>query len=802
MTGAAWLALLSHWRRQPLQLATLLIGLALATALWSAVQAINAEARASYARAADQMGANAGDILVAPQGTIPVQSYVDLRRAGWQLSPVLEGRARLGGIFVTLLGVDFLSFPLPPAPSDPDLSLSPAEIFGAPGRLFATEQTLERMTPEDTLPPFVQTSDLPPGVVLGDIGLVEALLDQPGQLSRLIILPDQPQGLTPLSDLAPDLMRQTPDPVADTTRMADSFHLNLTAFGLLSFVVGLFIVNGAIGLAFQQRRALFRTLRALGLPARNLMVLVVTEIVLLALLAGSLGLVLGYLVAAALLPDVAATLRGLYGAPVDNGLTLRPVWFASGLGMAIAGALLAAAQGLYQLHRLPLLAAPGVRAWATAAGTTMRWMAMAGVALILSGGLAVWMFDGLVAGFAVLAGLLLGAALLLPPVLHLLLGAFATTARSPLGDWVWADMRAQLPGLSLALMALMLALATNVGVGTMVSSFRLTFTGWLDQRLASELYVTARTDAQGGALADWLTPRVDAVLPIRYMESDIAGERARIYGVVDHATYRDNWPLIAETPLVWDRLAKGEAVLINEQLARRADLWPGDMVNLAQGWTLPVGGVYSDYGNPLAQAIVALPLLLERAPSVPNRQLGLRLPAEDVPGLMADLRQSFDLPANALVRQAEIKALSLRIFDTTFVVTGALNLLTLGVAAFAILTSLLTLWSARLPQVAPVWALGVTRAKLARLELWRSLGLAFLTACLALPLGLTLAWVLLAIINVEAFGWRLPMYLFPLDWLVLGLLALLAAGLAAAWPARRLRRVSPTDLLRTFSSER
>ena len=40
-------ALASHWRAHRLQLATLLVGLALATGLWSAVQAINAEARAS-----------------------------------------------------------------------------------------------------------------------------------------------------------------------------------------------------------------------------------------------------------------------------------------------------------------------------------------------------------------------------------------------------------------------------------------------------------------------------------------------------------------------------------------------------------------------------------------------------------------------------------------------------------------------------------------------------------------------------------------------------------------------------------
>ena len=57
MTGPVLWALLGHWRRNPLQLFTVLAGLALATALWSGVQAINAEARASYRLAADMLGA-------------------------------------------------------------------------------------------------------------------------------------------------------------------------------------------------------------------------------------------------------------------------------------------------------------------------------------------------------------------------------------------------------------------------------------------------------------------------------------------------------------------------------------------------------------------------------------------------------------------------------------------------------------------------------------------------------------------------------------------------------------------------
>ena len=56
MTRTALTALLSHWRRAPLQLFTLIAGLALATGLWSGVQAINAEARASYDAAAATLG--------------------------------------------------------------------------------------------------------------------------------------------------------------------------------------------------------------------------------------------------------------------------------------------------------------------------------------------------------------------------------------------------------------------------------------------------------------------------------------------------------------------------------------------------------------------------------------------------------------------------------------------------------------------------------------------------------------------------------------------------------------------------
>ena len=370
-----------------------------------------------------------------------------------------------------------------------------------------------------------------------------------------------------------------------------------------------------------------------------------------------------------------------------------------------------------------------------------------------------------------------------------------------IASWFWADTRQQLPGLSLALMALLLAMATNVGVSTMVSSFRLTFVAFLDQRLSSELYVTAESLEQAAYMVDFMTPQVDAVLPIMSVQVQISGRPTDVFGARNHATYRDNWTFLTAGLTPWKDVHTNTAILINEQLARSADLQVGDVVSIGEQ-PLAIAGVYADYGNPIGQAIIAESLFQTLFPKVLALRFGLRLPLEDVGAFVEGLQSEVGLTASSVINQASIKAYSLAIFDRTFTVTAALNILTLSVAGFAILMSLLTLTAMRVPQLAPAWAMGLTRWQLGRLELFRTVMLAVLTGVIALPLGLALAWVLLAVVNVAAFGWRLPMFLFPWDYAQLGGLAILAAGLAALWPALQLARTPPADLLKVFSNER
>jgi putative ABC transport system permease protein len=820
MSRVIWVlaVLLSHWRRHPMQLATLLIGLISATALWSGVQALNQQARLSYDRAAATFGGARTAALVGHDGKpFSQQLFVELRRAGWPVSPVLEGRMQIGGRSFRLLGIEPITLPAEvgnaPAIGRADLQsfvTPPGQTLVAP-EVLAELNLPEGATPPSSggtsLPPLRAQAQLVPGVLVVDIGIAQRLLNMPDQVSRLLIGKTK-AGRAPLETVAGDKLRLVePNAESDLERLTDSFHLNLTAFGLLSFVVGLFIVNSAIGLAFEQRLPMLRTLRACGVSARMLNAVLLVELVSLALLAGIAGLVCGYLIAASLLPDVAASLRGLYGAQIPGQLTLKGEWWIAGLIISVVGALAAATASLAKAIRLPVLVAAQPYAWQQAQHRWLIFQSALALAVLVAAGCFLWFGDSLVSGFAVLAALLLGAALALPAILERMLSLGQRRARRPLAVWFWADSRQQLSGLSLALMALLLALAVNVGVGTMVESFSRTFISWLDGRLAADVYINASSDTQAIEIKAWLRERseVEAILTGGRADSQMGDAPIEVLGLSDHATYRDRWPLLESTANAWTRLPPGDTGLISEQLARRLKLAIGDRVDVpAPGgnWTIEVVGIYADYGNPKGQIAVNIAALTRRFPGIPQTRIGLRVASGQTATLISALQDKFGLDDRSVADQATMKAESTRVFNRTFAVTTALNAFTLGVAGVALLTSLLTLGNSRLPQLAPLWAIGLTRQRLAAIELLKTMSVALITTLLALPLGLGVAWCLIAVVNVKAFGWRLPFHVFPLQLLQLLGVAMVAALFAALIPVLKLARMQPASLVKIFADER
>ncbi|MEC7669369.1 MAG: ABC transporter permease, partial [Pseudomonadota bacterium] len=175
MNRVIFSALLSHWLRHKVQFVTLFLGLALATALWSGVQSINAQARASYDDAAGSIGQRGYDKLVSETG-VSLDDFVQLRRMGYLVSPELEGLLVVGADRVQLTGFD-------PLTSPPRLGMASLDEQGLfaflsdQGLVLASPETAETLTGfwgDDG--PIVQVSaEVPIGQALTDVTTAQSL---------------------------------------------------------------------------------------------------------------------------------------------------------------------------------------------------------------------------------------------------------------------------------------------------------------------------------------------------------------------------------------------------------------------------------------------------------------------------------------------------------------------------------------------------------------------------------------------------------------------------------------------------
>lgn len=820
--GWALRALVSHWRKRPLQLIGVITGLWLATALMSGVQALNGQARQSYASADRLLGGALHYSLMPVDGqAFSQQAFVDLRRQGLPVSPMVDGQVKFQNASLRILGVEPLSLPknslasegLPGSGQLDDQAV--VDFMLAPGQAWVAPATLKRMgwrageqpstAQGSALPPLYPHDEVPPDTLLMDIGPAQRALGLGERISSLL-LPAGAEAELPAPWRTTLQWRSGLDSGANMAQLTDSFHLNLTALGMLAFVVGLFIAHSAIGLALEQRRPLLRTLRACGVPAATLILALTLELLGLALLAGLGGIASGYGLAALLLPDVSASLRGLYGAQVAGELTLGAGWWAAALGIALIGALSAGAASLWRASRIPLLALANEQAWRAEHRRGLNRQALVCAAALLSGLVLFWATGGLVGAFVLLGALLFAAALALPLVLNGLLHLLASIPSGAVGQWFCADARQQLPRVGQALMALLLALAANIGIGSMTEGFRQTFSQWLEQRLSAELYVRL-DDARVAPQVLQMAAAAGAYerMPVQSWSSRMEGWPVDIDGILDQPSYRQHWPLLEQAGgQPWDALWNSDSAMLSEQMARRLGVKLGDALPMPgqDRWRPRVVAIYADYGNPRGQILVDGARLQAHHPELGIRRIGLRIAPAAADALERQLEAAFGPQGVSVVNQGELKRGAQQVFEKTFAATSALNALTLGVAGIALFIGLLTQAQGRLGQLAPLWALGIPRLRLIALNLLQTWLLALLTVVCALPLGIGLAWFLVAVINVQAFGWRLPLQIFPWQLLQWGSMALFSTCLASLWPMWQLARSRPVDLLRHFANER
>jgi putative ABC transport system permease protein len=826
-------ALFSHYWRHPWQALFLLSGLIAGVALWSAVQVINGHARASYSEADSLLGAQMTYTIRSDEEGIRHEDYIALRRQGWsQLYPVIEGRVQaLSGQLIPVVATDLFVLPGNQSLGQMDVGGSDSNWLGfiqPPYQSWYPAGVAEALNikvgdylllkQSGVLPPAVITeSDDQGWQVLMDIGAAQKLLNT----DRFNYL-----GVSELSDEQVEKLRQQlpkylslekNDQALDLEQLTESLHTNLTAMSLLSFAVGLFIVFNAVRFSLWHRQLTLRNLQLMGVDLKTLAIALFMESLFWSVVATALGLLIGYLISLQLLPTLGATLDGLYGATIGAELllswgTLLLAWL-----MTLLGLLLALSWPMWQLSQEAVL--PGSQL-----GTQWQNDVIARKRLLLSGlvlaavALLIYpLINSVFWGFVLLGLILFAAAWCLPAVLALglsLLTSFLSKRPQSITNWLLSDGWAQLPSMRTAMMALLLALTCNLGVESLIGSFRTAFTSWLEQRLTADIYVRQHSQAltklvNEGLEAEWISASHERFeISLRWNQRP-----TQVRGLDIDAPDTLTLPLAKAVPEAingWSvssdvnpQALKAPLILANEQAHYLGGINLNDIVSLETAVGIQkfeVAGFFYDYGNASYQFYLPKNTFSQYWPSTKQRGIALWLNAEASVAKQAVLAEAetalieVGVSPGDWVTQGRLREIALGVFDKTFAITLAMNALTLIVAGLALLTSMMAILQERLPQFAQWSALGVNSREQILVITVPLLLFVSITWLLSIPLGALLSWLLINKLNIMSFGWSMPMlwsFEPPMVLAALSLGLVLLAVFIAMW---RLKRRLPKAL--------
>jgi putative ABC transport system permease protein len=680
-------------------------------------------------------------------------------------------------------------------------------------------------------------------LVIADISTAQEVLSRVGRLNRIDLLIDEgPAGQATIERLA-SYLGDDEYIAASAARngavgeMTRAFRLNLTALSLLALVVGMFLIYNTVTFSVIQRRPVLGSLRALGMTRKEVFGLILVEALTLGIVGTILGLGLGILLGRSAVQLVSQTINDLFFVVSVREIAIPAITLIKGAITGLLVSLFAAAIPAWEATSIPPAGALQRSNIEERSRTLLPWISIGAVVLLAVGALLLMPDWGIVVSFAGLFAVILGSALLTPLLTHLLMSAAQRVASSfsgIIGRMAPRYVTRSLSRTSVAVAALMVSVSVIIGVGIMIESFRGTVEVWLNDVLQADIYVSppslnanqvstsldpdtllqlegfpgiARTATQRGVDVPVLWDESSAssatlsspssssasstenltVVRLNALSEDLAGSDRR---------YRAS---VGDWRETWQSMENG-SVIINEPMANRFDLEVGDTLPLltdrgrepfeiagvAVGFDVsataymhdPVFRAYWD-----DEGISAVALFVE--------------PGVDVDEKVSELRRALSTDGEVVVRSnLGTREEALAVFDRTFAITIALQILAIIVAFIGILSTLMSLQLERTREIGILRSNGMTRRQLWRLSLYETGLIGSSAGLIALPTGLALAAILIYIINLRSFGWSMEMQLAGSEFVQAFLVALTAALVAGIYPAWRMSRIAPATAIR------
>jgi putative ABC transport system permease protein len=812
--------LLAQMREQPTRFLVTVLALALGVALGSSVYLVNSSALNEFGLATKRLVGEADIVVRGPREGFPEHVFVDLASAASvsYSSPVLELEAALSGRNETLkvLGLDpFRAAVLQPAiigdigegvfqlfrPDAIYLSAAAAQQLKL-GRGELLQVTVGSSTKSLRVLGILADGAYPQPLGLMDIASAQWTFNAVGRLNRIDLR------LAPGTDVESfrrDLGKTLPAGVLAVAPQVErdravtvtkAYRVNLNMLALVALFTGAFLVFSTQSLSVLRRRRSLALLRALGVTRNQLRNALIGEGLSLGVLGSMLGVILGMLIAAAILKFLSADLGNGQLRAAEASLHAAPLqmlaFFAIGIVVAGIGAWVPARNAARQSPARSLKGGDGD--YTVAARTSWR----AGVALLVLGSALAWLppVGGLpVFGYAAIAALLLGAVLLVPTVTMKGLGLAPRTHRIVL-DTAVSQLKENVASSALSLASIIVSFSLMVAMAIMIYSFRISFDHWLGKLLPADMQLR---EPLGNDTAYWSTDdqaklgMVAGVARVGFRRTRqvlLDPKRAPITLIARGANDGDTaaeLPLIRSAPIVPD--GKTPPAWISEALQDLYGYKMGDVLQIPlagriQNFT--IAGIWRDYARLSGSVVVSRRAYAAATgdESANEGSIWLNTGADPVAAERLLRRAVGNGDALEIITSTALHERSLQIFDRAFAITYALEVIAviIGLAGVSFAASSTAL--ARRAEFGMLRHIGMLRRQIIAMLADEGILTSVFGVVYGLGLGMALSLVLVYVINRQSFNWSIDLSVpvWQLAWLSGALVG--AAAVTSIWSGR------------------
>jgi putative ABC transport system permease protein len=647
-----------------------------------------------------------------------------------------------------------------------------------------------------------------------DIASAQLTFDRLGQLDRIDVVSDPARSI---DEVASTLRQRLPSGLlvkrpeqrnAQMERMTRAFRLNVASLSAVALLVGLFLVYNTMSFAVLRRRREIGILRSLGMLPQGVSRLFLLEGLLLGMVGWAVGVLGGIFLARIAVRMMATTAGNLYDMAVSPSSAILPLAvvvqsFLIGIGVAIFGSL-GPIREASAVEPVRALAPKGYetdmpKRVVPVLLKSMAVLVMAGVAALAGPVQGLPLFGYLSAFLLIMAFAMLSSVIIRvvsPSLRAILPGRYGMTVRVAAAELERAPIRN-----AVAVSALMVGFALMSGMTILIQSFRHSVDVWLEQTVKADVIVAGPTwlgSGPPGLLPESVRqrligiPGVEAVDAYRDVRTEFRDRPVALVArdLLLHARHSRYIFLEGDSSVVLTRAVQNDEVIISETFANQFGLHKGDLIRLPSPGApveFLIGGVFYDYATDGGKVVMDR-TLYQRYWRDPNLTvvplyLAAGVDPEKIRGAVLE-RLAGDPPV-LVITNSELKGEVLRIFDQTFRVTYALELIALLVALLGIVNALLSGILERQSELAVMRAVGATPAQIGRIILWESGLLGVSGIILGVAAGFLLSILLIQVVNKQSFGWSIAFHPSSAEIVMAMALALITTLVAGYGAARR-----------------